>query len=153
MTARLTLRLIVREPVPGVALRIQRGKSDLVDPVSMSSDDVTFEIEVGVYAVPGGFTLRGPEVQGPPAERFVYVNVGTYAGQPASPWSRRTKIPLGGITAALIEAAQSHGNCALVAEIGGRARDGGPAAATVKLLGNGWTVEARTGAGTGPRTR
>lgn len=36
----------------------------------------------------------GPFAQGPPAARFVYVDVGTYAGQKNTPWARRMKVPL-----------------------------------------------------------
>jgi hypothetical protein len=28
-------------------------------------------------------------VQGPPGQRFVYIGIGTYAGQTGTPWSRR----------------------------------------------------------------
>ena len=38
--------------------------------------------------------FAGPFVQGPAGERFVYINIGTYAGQLNTPWSRRLKIPL-----------------------------------------------------------
>ena len=32
--------------------------------------------------------FQGPLVQGTPANRFLYVDVGTYAGQKDTPWSR-----------------------------------------------------------------
>src|SRR6266705_4795042 len=41
--------------------------------------------------------FAGPFVQGPAGERFVYIDIGTYAGQTNTPWSRRLKIPLSGI--------------------------------------------------------
>lgn len=88
----------------------------------------------------GAVVLKGPEVQGPPAGRFVYINAGTYAGGPPSPWSRRAKVPLGGITPPIVQEALASPGAALRAEIHGRARDGGPAAATVPLLGAGWSV-------------
>jgi hypothetical protein len=88
----------------------------------------------------GGIVLKGPEVQGPPAQRFVYVNAGQYASGDPSPWSRRAKVPLRDITDEHIQAVQSTPGGVLCAEIHGRARDGGPAAA-VPLLGAGWSVE------------
>ena len=47
----------------------------------------------------------GPFTQGPPASRFVYVNSGTMAGENATPWTRRAKIPLAGITNAMVKKA------------------------------------------------
>ena len=41
-------------------------------------------------------------MHGPPTERFVYVDIGTYAGQKDTLWSRRLKVPLSGITWGLI---------------------------------------------------
>lgn len=137
----LRLRVVVRDPHPEVSLRMQRGRYELVAPVRSSPDAVTFEFVVQVVTRAGGtIGLKGPEVQGPPAQRFVYVNAGQYAGSPPSPWSRRAKVPLGAITEDLIRAVRAAPGAVLQAEIHGRARDGGPAAATVPLLGAGWTV-------------
>lgn len=138
---RLTVRLVVHDPVPGVALAVQRGRDALVPPVARTSARATFEFAVTVArTADGGVTLRGPEVQGPPAGRFVYVNAGTYAAQPDAPVGRRAKVPLGALPTELIAAALARPGAVLVAEIAGRARDGGPAAATVPLLGAGWRL-------------
>jgi hypothetical protein len=141
MSATIITRLIVRNPVPGVVLRVQRGRDLLVPPIAESADAVTFELSVeATVGADGRVTLRGPEVQGPPAARFVYVNAGTYAGQADSPFGRRAKVPLGALGAELVTAALAHPAAVVVAEIDGRARDGGPAAATVPLLGTGWRL-------------
>lgn len=144
MPSEVTLRLVVRDPFPGVDLRVQRGRDQLVPPAHASADAVTFEIRVEAHArSDGGVVVRGPEVQGPPAGRFVYVNAGTYAGQGDSPWGRRAKIPLGALSGRLIDAALAQPDTVIVATIDGRARDGGPAAATVPLVGEGWHVVRR----------
>ena len=78
----------------------------------------------------------------PPAKRFVYINAGTYAGQHGSPWGRRAKVPLTEVTGALVEAALARPGAVLVATIDGRARDGGPAAATVPLVNDAWHLVA-----------
>jgi hypothetical protein len=53
---------------------------------------------------------------------------------------RRMKLPLGGISRQqLAELARIDGK--LVVTVDGTARDGGPACATVPLLGGGWKVE------------
>ena len=137
----VTLRIVIRDPLAGVPLRMQRGRHDLVAPARQSVDEVIFELHVqATVRADGSLVLKGPEVQGPPTGRFVYINAGTYAGVPTSPWGRRAKVPLGRITVALVEAARTQPHAVLVAEIAGKARDGGPAAATVPLLGAGWTV-------------
>jgi hypothetical protein len=140
----LTLRLVVRNPVPGVTLGVQRGRDALLPPVVTAADAVTFEFLVEVaMGADGGVTLRGREVQGPPAGRFVYVNAGTYAGQAGTPVGRRAKVPLTALGADLVAAALARNGAVLVAEIAGRARDGGPAAATQPLLGEGWRLVER----------
>ena len=80
----------------------------------------------------------GAVAQGPPEGRFVYVCSGTLAGQAESCWTRRAKVPLDGITWRLIERVLSDGRLRLEARFQGRAGDGGPNCATVKLLEGGW---------------
>ena len=138
---RVTLRLIVRHPVPGVELRVQRGRDGLLAPSEVSANAVTFEFSLDVQTrADGSAALRGPEVQGPPAARFVYVTVGTRAGQADSPWDRRAKVPLAGLGAALVATAVERPGTLLVAAIEGRGRDGTPACASIPLLGDGWSI-------------
>ncbi|HYW31000.1 MAG TPA: DUF5990 family protein [Gemmatimonas sp.] len=143
-SARVTLRLIIRNPVPGVALRVQRGRDGLLAPASVTADAVTFEFSLEVKpGADGSASLRGLEVQGPPSARFVYVTVGTRAGQFDSPWDRRAKVPLNGIGPAHFAALSQRPGTMFVATIEGRSRDGGPACASVPLLGDGWSMITR----------
>ena len=137
----LRLRVNVLHPVQGVALKLQRGRDGLVDPSAVSAVRTTFDFSVRVAGAPGGPKFLGEFTQGPPASRFVYINAGTYAGQTDSPWGRRAKIGLAGITRAQVDGAL-RANGVLAVDIDGRGRDGGPAAATVELLGSGWRLEA-----------
>jgi hypothetical protein len=57
--------------------------------------------------------------------------VGTCAGQLGSPWTRRVKVPLTGITWKQVDAANGG---LLEAAYEGAAKDGSPACATVKLI-------------------
>lgn len=142
--ASLTLAIVVHDPVPGVELGVQHGRADLLGPVARSADTVRFEFQVDAEVrADGTLVLRGPVVQGPPAARFVYVNAGTYAGQAATPVGRRAKVPLTALSAKLVTVALADPDAILVCEIGGRARDGGPAAASVPLRGPGWRLERR----------
>ena len=80
-------------------------------------------------------------MQGPAAGRFVYIDIGSCAGQIGTPWSRRLKIPLTGITADMIRRASGPGDGVLEAHVAGTGRDGTPACASVKSFG-GWKLEA-----------
>ena len=57
-------------------------------------------------------------------DRYFYIDIGTYAGQTNTPWSRRLKIPLSCITWELINSGSM-----LVGEIPGTGNDGGPSCA------------------------
>jgi hypothetical protein len=131
----LQLRLIVTDPPAGVALRMQRGRFELVDAVTADSHAMVFTFSVAVadaVATPPRFT--GPFTQGPADRRFVYVNVGTAAGQHDSPWTRRIKVPLYSIAPALVAEALGRPGSLLSATIRGTGRDGTPACATVPLV-------------------
>ena len=139
----LPLRIVMERPPVGAMVALQRGataKAVLVAPVSVSQDTLVFDFSVTVSGAgaDGGPRLLGPCVQGPPGGRFVYLNSGTYAGAPGRSGGRRAKVPLGGISWALIEALPVDGR--LEAHIAGTARDGGVACASVPLLPPGWRV-------------
>ena len=139
----LRLRINVVNPPPGVTLRMQRGRDELVEPSQVTRTVVTFDFDVRVGNRAGSLpNFLGEFTQGPPAARFVYVNSGRMAGQAGTTWSRRAKIPLFGITRTQIEKA-SNTNGVLVADYEGTGRDGGPTCASVKLDGDGWRIEAQ----------
>ena len=137
----LRLRINVRHPVRGVTLQMQRGREELFEPSAASAACTTFDFAVRVAGRPGGQpNFLGEFTHGPPASRFVYINAGTYAGQADTPWGRRAKIPLTGISRALVDKAL-RSNGVLAVDIEGTGRDGGPVAATVEPLGSGWRLE------------
>lgn len=123
-------------PPTSVLFCLQAGKGELVNPVRATGRDLAFDFELQCVAGDPP-RLLGRFAQGPPAARFVYVCSGTSAGDIASAWTRRAKIPLAGITNELIARARG---ARLEARISGTAKDGGPACATVPLLGGGWLV-------------
>ena len=133
----LRVRITVVNPPPGVTFMMQEGRSALVAPVQSSPEALVFEFTVRVGRQRGGApNFLGPFTQGPPASRFVYVNSGTLAGQAASCWSRRAKVPLTSIEWPLIERAIGTG-AVIETEFEGTGRDGGPTCASVRLVG-GW---------------
>jgi hypothetical protein len=136
----VAFRITVLNPPSGVTFRLQRGRSELVLPSRESASSIVFDftLRVELGAAGGRPRLLGPFAQGPPASRFVYVNSGKHAGQLESCWDRRAKVNLGGVDATLIE--QAAGSDAVIeTQIAGTGRDGGPACATVPLVG-GWRI-------------
>jgi hypothetical protein len=81
----------------------------------------------------------GPFVHGPAGGKFLYLDIGTFAGQKDSPWNRRLKIPLSGISPALLKRAVVGNAPSLETKISGTAKDGGPNCGTVKPF-EGWKV-------------
>lgn len=143
--ALLALRITVVDPPPGIAWALQLGRDELVPPTKQSGGRITFDFTVDVVTgeKPGAFRLRGKAVQGRPGERFVYLGIGSYAGQAGAAFDGRAKISLEGITRPLLDAVQARRAGVLEAEFAGTARDGAPSRASVALLGEGWRVGAR----------
>jgi hypothetical protein len=138
----LLLRITVDDPPPGVIFQLQRGARDLEPAARATRTSIAFEFAVRVGERPTGEpNFLGPFAQGPPASRFVYISSGTLAGQRDTCWSRRAKVPLTTITWAMIKRARAEG-AALETRIAGTGRDGGPACASVPLVG-GWRVAER----------
>jgi hypothetical protein len=79
-------------------------------------------------------------VQGPANERFIYIDIGTYAGEPGATWGRRLKIPLKGISKEMISELLSGTGKMLETKVPGTGRDGGPNCGTVKPFG-GWHLK------------
>jgi hypothetical protein len=99
-----------------------------------------FTVEIVEESAKGAFRLRGPAVQGRPGKRFVYLRMGAYAGQPGIDAGWRAKIGLEGITRKLVDAVRAKRAGVLEAKFAGTSPKGGPACATVPLLGEGWHV-------------
>jgi hypothetical protein len=141
----LPVRLVLVDPPAGVDFGIQRGRGSAFETAFVQQrtrGDIVFDFSITVVGdgKSGSPDFRGPFVQGPRAARFVYVGVGTFAGQIDSCWSRRMKVQLQGITWPLVRQATSRSGARLVARIPGTGRDGGPSCATVKLLGEWRTI-------------
>ena len=144
--AAVRLRISVLQPPAGVQFRLQEGRAELVAPTRVTRDGIQFEFTLRLGPPRRGQpNFLGPAAQGPPDGRFVYINSGRRAGQQGTAWDRRAKIPLRGITTALLTAALTDGRQVLEARIAGTGRDGGPACATVPLL-EGWRLASEAAA-------
>lgn len=127
----LTLRIILADPPSGVVFSKQDARSRPVDPVR-SAGDLSFDIPVTLTPTPNGLRPGGGFVRNDARGRFVYIASGQAAGDCQTDWQRRVKVYLHDLPADLV------GGEVLEATIAGRAKDGGPACATVPLL-TGWT--------------
>ena len=138
----LMIRIVVSDAPTGVRFAMQRGKSELLEPSSVTEAELVFDLPVRVASRPGSEVpnILGPYAQGPASDRFLYLNSGTMAGQTGIEWTRRAKIKTGTISWALVDAVLAQDNAVLLAEIHGLARDGGPCCGTVPVLGGGWKV-------------
>lgn len=140
----ITLKIVLETPPPGVDFGIQKGHGSAYETIQTQRStgvDLSFEFRVTVKGAVVGRSadFGGPIVQGPRGGRFVYVDIGTYAGQRDTPWSRRLKIPLAGITSNLIQRALADATGTLEARVPGTGKDGGPSCASVREF-NGWRL-------------
>jgi hypothetical protein len=132
---KITLRLTIGDPVPGVAYSLQNKKSEPVAMVVAVDGPLSFDVPVDV--APGPRFLGEFVRNEGPTRRFVYVAIGGQAGDSSSPWSRRAKIDIHDLPADLLEKALA--GSVVEAYLPGRAKDGGPACATLRPLGS-WKV-------------
>ena len=123
---------------------LQRG-TEVIQSRPLTGDTLELTGELRLKAADaaarrGAPVFLGPFTHGPPAGRFLYV---TWTGEEngVRGMFRRLKLPLAGITWAQIDAALGEPGGILTATVAGRARDGGPACATVPLLDGGWRLE------------
>lgn len=135
-----TLRIVLRRPTPGVDFALQKGGGNKYETVqkqrSFPNADLEFEFAVTVRSDKDGAPdFFGPFVHGTRGDRYVYIDIGTYAGQTNTEWSRRLKVPLSRITWELVNSRST-----LVGDIPGTAKDGGPSCAYVwmKTLDGPW---------------
>jgi hypothetical protein len=144
MESEITLQIILIKPTPEVLFGLQKGSGSNYETVQKqisTSEDLSFKFTIKVKADRAKDELpkfSGSFVQGPADNKFVYIDIGTAAGQYDTIWSRRLKIPLTGITWQDIDSLS--GNSMLQAVVPGTGRDGGPNCATVKPFG-GWHLK------------
>jgi Family of unknown function (DUF5990) len=146
METELSFRIILEKPPADVDYGLQKGRGNNYETIQKQrskANDLYFEFAVKVKdssdPIPD---FLGSFVQGPVGERFVYIDIGTYAGQKDTVWSRRLKIPLRDITSAMIGQWLHDPQMILETRVPGAGKDGGPNCATVKPFA-GWKLVKR----------
>ena len=131
MKQEVTLRIILEKPPAGVDFGVQKGSGSNFESIQTrrsDGNDMSFEFPVGLKPQTAGADpdFSGPFVQGPRNQRFIYIDIGTIAGQWETPWSRRLKIPLIGITWEMVDQSLASPGAVLEARVPGTGKDGGP---------------------------
>ena len=146
MNQQLTFKIILQSPPPAIDFGLQKGSGNTYETIQVqqfSGKDMEFEFPVTVKINAEGVpNFLGPFVQGPILQRFIYIDIGTYAGQKNTTWSRRLKIPLSGITLNTINEALADQQKILATKVPGTGKDKGPNCATVKPF-DGWQIVTR----------
>jgi hypothetical protein len=97
----LPLRIVLDKPPADVAFGLQSGKGRAyrtVQTQSSKGEDLSFDFSIQVKEGTDEPKFAGPFVQGSSTGRFIYFDIGQFAGQKDSCWNRRLKIPLTGIS-------------------------------------------------------
>jgi hypothetical protein len=146
MSQELSVRIILQSPTAGVDFGIQKGSGNKYETIlkqRSSAMNLVFEFTISVKdGKTSSYNFTGPYVHGPASERFIYVDIGTAAGQVDSPWTRRLKIPLRDIAPETVKQILADSSLILETKVPGTGKDGGPNCATVKPF-SGWYSIAR----------
>ena len=130
------LRIVLESPPAGVDFGVQKGRGSVYETIEKkrsAGKDLAFEFTVRVKEGPTP-RFGGDVVQGTSGARFVYIDIGTSAGQSGTGWNRRLKVPLEGITWTMAESGR-----VLQTRVAGTGRDGGPACGSARDF-DGWTA-------------
>ncbi|HUD92498.1 DUF5990 family protein [Sphingobium sp.] len=122
----IKLRIIIEQPVVGVLHSLQaKDDQPLAPKASRAGEPLLFDLPIRV--------APGPKFFGDQVRRFIYIRIGQSAGDPSSPWSRRMKIDIHDLDAALLaRAIETRGVIEIV--VNGTGKDGTPACATVPAI-------------------
>lgn len=132
MKQELPIRINVLRPLAGVAMLVQRGKDEFLQPVRSTTEIMTFEFDVSVDISATAPNFLGRNVHGPKGDRFIYVNSGKYAGQEETCWARRAKISLMNISDKQIRRVLDSKGARLEVSFNGTGSDAGPTCASIK---------------------
>lgn len=141
----LSLHIVVQTPPIGVDYGLQKGSGNDVVVLQVrrtDGSDLDFHVPIVIKGDSSKDDMpkfSGPFSQGPKGGNFIYVNIGGAAGQQDAAFQRRLKVPLAGITWAVIDQLTADPGLSLKTIVPGTAKDGTPTCATVKPF-DGWKV-------------
>ena len=139
------LRIILVSPPPGIDFALQKGSGSDYEPIQKqrsATQNLSFDFSVEVKGLRQKDQFpdfRGPLVQGPVGARFIYIDIGSLAGQ-IDQLAWRLKVPLVDITWETVEKFDSNPNAWLETQVPGTHKNGSPNCATVKPF-DGWALK------------
>lgn len=113
-----------------VAVQGRKGPSDLVGVTAGHAADATWDLACTVVKPPPHVDVRGPQIQGPPGRRFIYLSWGTSDGPDGFRLFRRAKLWLDAVPPGIWAEACDHG--LLVGRLGLSDDRGNPLCAAVR---------------------
>lgn len=134
-------KIALSNSLPGVAYGLQQGQGTGYKTVQKQAGssgplrfEFTAELKINTEGIP---VFTGPFCQGKPAERFAYIDIGTYSGITDSVSGGRLKIPLYGISDKIISGLKD--KSVLQTNVSAVGKNGRPAFGTVKPF-EGWEL-------------
>jgi hypothetical protein len=144
---RIKFRIILEKTPLNVCFGLQKGKGTPYETIQKqlgNEQNLSFEGEMQVKrTAAGSYDFLGDCIQGKTTERFIYIGIGTAAGQLNSIWSRRLKVPLREITAEMMSKLNENDSFCLETKVPAIGKDGTPNCATVKPF-DGWSIQKNT---------
>lgn len=146
MEYKLKLRIIAVKPPIGFWFWLEDKEGNIFSATESKGEDIPFDFDVIVKenARAGSPNFTGQFASGTPSERFFHINNSKVGGQ----MERRAKIWITGkhveppISWEAIKEASSSPDKMLVAKYMATDKDGKPACASVKLIGDGWIIQS-----------
>jgi hypothetical protein len=121
-----------------VAVQGRKGQADLFGLVPADVETATWDLACTVIAPPPAVDVRGPQIQGSPGKRFVYLTWGVVNPLGTFRMFRRAKVWLGAVPADIMAAAVEGGT--LVGTLGLTDDHGRPLCASVRPPRIIWSV-------------
>lgn len=122
-----------------VAVQGRKGPGDLVGISAGDASTVTWDLACTVVRPPPDVDVRGPQIQGPPGGRFIYLSWGTNDGPDGFRMFRRAKLWLDAVPPSVWEVACDSGR--LVGRLGLTDERGNPLCAAVRPPGIAWSAD------------
>jgi hypothetical protein len=138
----VSFMIVIEKPPAGIMYGIQKGSGNNFETFQKqisAGGDIGFEVEALVKTGKEGHPdFSGPFIQGPPGGRFIYLGIGSYAGQTDGAFNGRLKVPLPKLSSVILSQLEGPGQ--LRARIPGtNPKNGRPSMATVQPT-DGWVV-------------
>jgi hypothetical protein len=137
-------RIILEQTPNNVGFGIQKGKGTQYEIEQYqlgNGQNLCFDcVAHAKKTINGSIDFLGVCIQGTTQKRFIYINIGTSAGQTGSIWTRRLKVPLRDITEEMVSKVNENESLCLETKVPAIGKDGTPNCATVKPFA-GWSIK------------